>query len=200
MNNTQSLQFTDQLAKIQEKAILGLLIVPLAVAAINMTVLVRSTLAVETPNKVEEHLIELTNAERGREGLKALTFNPRLSIAAEKKGADMLAKGYFAHQSPDGRAPWDFIEDAGYVYLKAGENLAIDFAKPEDAVPAWMASPSHKANIMKADYEEIGIAEITGSYKGRETTVIVQMFGTKPVTTEKVIKAVAESIASPLPF
>ncbi len=200
MINTQTLQFTDQLTKIQEKALLVLLVIPLAVSIINATYLVRPAQAFETANPIEERLIDLTNAERGRIGLRALTFNSKLSIAAEQKATDMLAKGYFDHQSPDGRAPWDFIESTGYIYLKAGENLAIDFPELSEVVPAWMASPTHKANIVKPDYEEIGIAHVQGNFNGRQTTVIVQMFGTKPVTTEKVLKALAESISSPLPF
>lgn len=131
------------------------------------------------PSYAEEQIINLTNQERTSRGLTELRYNARLSAAAEAKAIDMLNNGYFNHMAPSGRTPWQFIEDAGYHYVKAGENLAIDFQTIEAPVPAWMASPTHRANILKPAYKEVGIARVKGEFQGRETFVVVQMFGAR---------------------
>ena len=52
----------------------------------------------------------------------------------------MLEHNYWAHVSPDGVEPWQFIQQQNYFYLSAGENLARDFISEKDLVAAWMAS------------------------------------------------------------
>ena|SRR5258708_2523264 len=91
----------------------------------------------------------------------------------------MLAKGYWAHVAPDGTEPWAFFVAANYNYKYAGENLARDFGDPASAVNAWMASPTHRANILSPNYKETGIGVVEGSLAGADTTIIVQFFGTR---------------------
>lgn len=129
-------------------------------------------------------VIAQTNEERAKGGLAPLASNEKLSQAAAGKAQDMFSKQYWAHQSPDGLEPWAFISGAGYTYTAAGENLARDFMVSSDMTAAWMASPTHAANIMNARYQEIGVAVVNGSLQGIETTLVVQMFG-RP--SEKVI-------------
>ena len=124
-------------------------------------------------------VIKLTNEQRRKEGLAELSENPLLSKAALAKGTDMLNKDYWAHVSPDGVEPWVFITKSGYSYRFAGENLARDFSNARAAIEAWMASPSHRENLMSPKYEEIGIAVVEGDLNGVDTTLIVQMFGTR---------------------
>ncbi len=109
--------------------------------------------------------------------LKSLTYSYTLEAAAQKKAEDMIARGYFAHQSPDGRQPWDWIKDEGYKYVYAGENLAINFSDSIDVYQAWMNSPGHRANILNPNYTEIGVATKKIYIDGRESIVVVQMFG-----------------------
>lgn len=123
-------------------------------------------------------LVNLTNKSRQELGENSLRVNLKLTQAAENKAQDMLASDYFEHYSPLGKSPWSFIKSAGYDYLMAGENLAMDFSSSEGIHNAWMASESHKNNIIKKEYEEIGIAAINGDFNGHETTMVVQMFGT----------------------
>jgi hypothetical protein len=121
----------------------------------------------------------LTNVERQNNGLPPLSDNPTLDEAALAKGKDMLAKGYWAHVAPDGTEPWLFFTNVHYGYRFAGENLARDFSNPQAAVNAWMASPSHRENILSSKYKEIGIGVVEGNLNGADTTIIVQFFGTK---------------------
>ncbi len=122
-------------------------------------------------------LIDETNESRIHENLRNLTPNPILEKAAQLKADDMASKGYFAHNAPDGKTPWYWFEEAGYDYAAAGENLAVNFTDSKDVTNAWLASPAHRANIMNANYTEIGIASAKGIYKGKEAIFVVQEFG-----------------------
>ena len=122
-------------------------------------------------------LLTYTNQKRADAGLKSLKINETLSKAAQEKANDMFNNNYWAHTSPSGKEPWDFIIASGYDYLYAGENLAVDFSESKKVVDAWYASPSHKANLLNDKYTEIGFAVVNGELEGRKTTLVVQMFG-----------------------
>lgn len=124
-----------------------------------------------------QSLLANTNAERAAAGLQQLSLNQQLSEAAARKAQDMFEKGYWAHTSPTGTTPWDFISRSGYRYVVAGENLAKNFSNSQGVVAAWKASPTHWANIIKPSYKEIGFAVVNGKLNGEETTLVVQMFG-----------------------
>lgn len=128
-------------------------------------------------NFSEDRIIDLTNKSRAAIGIQTLGKNPILSAAAKAKLEDMFAKQYFAHVSPEGITPWNFIRNAGYPYRLAGENLALDFTTPEEAHAALMNSPSHKANILNPSYREIGIAVAQGNLNGRPSIIVVEHFG-----------------------
>src|SRR6185295_11057951 len=103
-------------------------------------------------------LLNFTNQARLQNNLPPLSLNSALSSAAEMKGADMFAKNYWAHNSPDGLSPWYFFKQAGYDYVYAGENLARGFTDPSEVVSAWMASPEHRANILSRNFSEVGFS------------------------------------------
>lgn len=127
---------------------------------------------------VSSVLVDLTNGDRAQEGLHGLAVSPTLTQAAQLKANHMAAHSYFAHNSPDGKSPWYFLNAAGYVFSYAGENLAVFFGDSEDVARAWMESPAHRANILSSNFTEIGIATAQGVYQGRQTVFVVQMFGT----------------------
>lgn len=167
------------------EALIGLLFI-----AVGGYMLIQSTNHVGLPrglvlgyasNISTTQVVELSNKERESAGLSNLTLNTQLSAAANAKAQDMFAHQYWAHTSPTGREPWDFIHESGYRYRVAGENLARDFMETPEMVSAWMASPTHRANIMNAKYSEIGVAVVNGMLNGTETTLVVQMFGTPTV-------------------
>ena len=137
----------------------------------------------------------LTNVKRAENGLSPVTDNPDLDRAAASKGHDMFAKNYWAHVAPDGTQPWAFFAGVSYDYRYAGENLARDFSDAPSAVDAWMASPSHRENMLSDRYKEIGVAVVDGKLNGVDTTIIVQFFGTK--MGEGVVQKVTPS-ASPI--
>lgn len=143
-----------------------------------------------------DKLYQLTNTERQKSGLQTLNFNDQLSQAAASKAQDMFAKNYWAHFAPDGSSPWNFILNAGYRYQLAGENLAKNFMFSSGVVDAWMNSPSHRENMLRPDYTDVGYAIVNGNLNGQETTLVVQMFG-KPLLTPIAQKNTVEKALLP---
>ncbi|MEX0934961.1 MAG: CAP domain-containing protein [Candidatus Paceibacterota bacterium] len=131
-------------------------------------------------------LVDLANADREKLGTKPLKKNSLLQNAAQMKADHMAEHGYFAHVSPNGTTPWYWIEEAGYGFITAGENLAVHFTDSSNVERAWMNSPTHRANILNHNFREVGIATARGEYQGHETTFVVQMFGT-PINDTPVI-------------
>lgn len=121
-----------------------------------------------------------------------------MSQAAAAKAKHMFLNNYWAHTAPDGTTPWDFINGAGYVYSVAGENLAKNFSNSQGVVGAWMNSSSHRENILRSQYADIGFAVVNGVLNGEETTLVVQMFGKNVGTTiaqkEETAKEEAETL------
>lgn len=144
-----------------------------------------------------EQLFAATNAKRQEAGLSPLSLNQSLSAAAAKKASDMFAKDYWAHTSPNNKTPWDFLLGEGYQYTLAGENLAKNFSTSKQVVDAWVASPTHRDNINKPGYREIGFAVVNGILNGEETTLVVQMFGT-PAPSETMIPSTSEEVRVPV--
>lgn len=134
------------------------------------------------PNKI----IELTNKERLNVGDTILKENSELDQAALAKATDMFENNYWAHVSPTGTEPWYFVTQSGYKYQHAGENLARDFSNPKDVVAAWMASPTHRMNLLDNKYKDIGVAVLDGYINGVETTLVVQMFGSSQTSVAKI--------------
>ncbi|HSA48659.1 MAG TPA: CAP domain-containing protein [Yinghuangia sp.] len=128
--------------------------------------------------RLRTEVIALTNAERARHGLGPLTAEPRLTQAAQAHSADMAARDYFDHSSPDGRQPADRVRAAGYDYSRVAENIAAGQTTPAEVVEGWMNSPGHRANILTPELTQIGIGLAHG---GTYTTYWTQVFGT-PLT------------------
>ena len=56
-----------------------------------------------------------------------------------------------------------------------GENIAYGQNSPEDVMNSWMNSSGHRANILNAEFEEIGV----GCYVKGSRKYWVQLFGTQ---------------------
>ena len=140
-----------------------------------------------------DKLYQLTNQQREKNGLPDLSYNSKLAVAAQKKAEDMFAKNYWAHYSPTGATPWNFILNAGYQYEFAGENLAKNFLFSQGVVDAWMNSPTHRDNVLKKDYTEVGYAIVNGILNGEQTTLVVQMLG-KPLYSSVAQKEIVPPI------
>lgn len=153
-----------------KKTVLGL--------SLGLVVVLLGFQVVGAANLRADEVVTLTNRERAKQKRTSLVVNDRLQAMAEAKAADILAQQYFEHKSPDGRTVTDLAKEAGYEYVLVGENLALgNFASSAALVKGWMNSPGHRANILQKKFTEIGVATVTGTYKGREVWVSVQEFG-----------------------
>lgn len=131
------------------------------------------------PTITEQGLLDGTNAVRITAGLPALTLNKQLTASATAKCKDMTLKDYWAHNDPQGREPWHFIDESGYIKQAAGENLAYGFSDNKGVIDGWMNSPAHKANLLDTRYQDIGfgICRSDNFVKSGKQTIVVQHFG-----------------------
>jgi uncharacterized protein YkwD len=101
-----------------------------------------------------------TNADRVRYGLAPLAIDAQLAGIARWRSVDMAGRNYFSHDI-DGYDVFQVLREQGVTYHVAGENLAYDYAAPDVAVAqaerALMASPTHRANILRAEYTHLGV-------------------------------------------
>ena len=120
--------------------------------------------ATAKPN-YENEMLQMINAERQKRGLKSLVADPEMQQVARAHSQDMFAKGYFAHDDPDGKDPFERIRAANIHFATAGENLALA-QTVEIAHVNLMNSPGHRANILNPSFGRVGIGILDGGFYG----------------------------------
>lgn len=105
----------------------------------------------------QKEVVRLVNKERAAAGLKALTQKSELDKVAIAKSKDMAKNNYFSHTSPTYGSPFDMLKQFGVKYSAAGENIAYGQKTPEEVMNGWMNSPGHRANILNANFTQIGV-------------------------------------------
>jgi uncharacterized protein YkwD len=128
-----------------------------------------TTTEVTVDSQSEKEMLDLINQERSKVGLKPLVWDEALAKVARAHSVDMFARGYFAHNDPDGKTPFDRIAEAGITYQAAGENLAYA-ASVTLAHAGLMRSTGHRANILEVDFGRVGIGVIDGGIYGKMFT------------------------------
>lgn len=174
---TRELSFADQPAPTKKSW--GRFITALAISFGLFSLPTVSLAAPYTSNDI----ISATNTIRAEHHLSALRTNTALQNAAAAKAQDMFTQNYFSHYSPTGSAPWTFFKAANYAFTAAGENLAADYSDSTDIISAWLASASHRKNLLNGAYRDIGVAVADGVINGTPTTVVVQFFGSTSAAT-----------------
>lgn len=147
-------------------------------------------------NVTSQTLLATTNTAREHEGLNSLALSPKLNQAAYDKAQDMLANQYWSHESPTGVQPWKWMSDVRYNYSHAGENLARGFTTSDGVTTAWLASPEHRANVLGLSYQDVGFAAVEGSLGGKDTTLVVAMYGT-PIQETSVAGVTTTTFTAP---
>ena len=121
---------------------------------------------------LEAAMLVLVNEERAKAGLRLLAADPDTVDVSRSHSRDMFARSYFAHETPEGKTPFDRLRAARMTYRAAGENLAL--ARTLDmAHQGLMKSPGHRANILHASFGRLGIGIVDG---GRHGLMITQTF------------------------
>jgi uncharacterized protein YkwD len=104
-----------------------------------------------------DQVVKLINIERTQADLDTLKVDSQLSEAAQIHSTSMAEDDFFSHYGIDNSSPFDRMEDAGYNYSMAAENIAAGYQTPEAVVEAWMGSTGHRENILNPELTEIGI-------------------------------------------
>lgn len=123
----------------------------------------------------ENAVAAMINNARVENGLNALAFDNTLNEVADIRSNDLINRNYFSHYTPEGTNVFDVMRELGAGFKYAGENLAQ--ASPAGAgtadgfLNAWMASPTHKANILREQYTKIGVSMVEVDGRRVVTTV-----------------------------
>ena len=124
----------------------------------------RSAAAAAPEPNVRSALRCLVNVERARHGLRALSASSQLTAAADRFSADMVARGYFAHVTPEGVSVTDRVRQSGYLGGSQDWSLGEDIgwgtgsaSTPASIFTAFMHSPPHRRVILDGGFRQIGI-------------------------------------------
>jgi len=137
-----------------------------------------------TIRRARDATLCLLNRVRARHGLPGFRLNAKLSHAARRHSRDMVRHRYFAHDSLNGRSPFDRMRATHYVPRHStwwlGENIGWgsgSLAEPIVMVRAWMHSPPHRANILSGRFRDIGIGIVPGAPVGGRGATYTTDFG-----------------------
>src|SRR4051812_44928425 len=129
----------------------------------------RSAASAEPEPNVRTALRCLVNATRAERGLPAVRSSARLNRAADLFSADMVARGYFDHVTPDGRSVADRVRATGYLGRSndwtLGEDIGwgpVSASTRASIFRAFMNSPPHRRVILDRQFREIGVGVAPG--------------------------------------
>ena len=116
---------------------------------------------------MEQAMFNSHNVQRSSAGLAALTIDARLVQVARQRAQDMAARNYFSHTSPTGETAFTVLDQIGYAYQLAGENIARnnypDSESVQVSMTGFMNSPTHRANILEPAFRRVGIGVAFGA-------------------------------------
>jgi uncharacterized protein YkwD len=123
----------------------------------------------------ENAIAAMINNVREQNGVNAIAADGALNQVAEIRSSDLLNRNYFSHYTPEGTNVFDVMRANGVSFRYAGENLAQSAPAAAGTVEgflnAWMNSPTHKANILRAQYAKIGVSMVEIDSRRIVTTV-----------------------------
>lgn len=120
----------------------------------------------------EQEVLELVNQYRKQNGLEALTPLAKLQQTAKLKAKDLVDNEYFSHNSKQLGTPFEMLKANQVSYDIAGENLAGNMT-PKKAVDSWIASKTHRENILEERFNYTGVCVIESPVYGK---IFVQLF------------------------
>lgn len=110
----------------------------------------------------EYEIFTLINNIRISAGISPLEWSSELSFAGRLHAEDMSARNFFDHTNPDGKSPFERLNEFGIMYSYAGENIAQGYFTPSNVTDNWMNSEPHRENILNPVFKKMGV----GFYKG----------------------------------
>ena len=100
-------------------------------------------------------VFRLTNAQRQEHGLSDFSQNSALTAAGVVRAKECVVS--FSHTRPDGRDPFSAFTENGVTFMRAAENIAAGQRSASEVVTGWMNSPGHRANILNANLNVLGV-------------------------------------------
>jgi uncharacterized protein YkwD len=137
------------------------------------------TAGLHDPGRIRADMLARVNAERQKAGVAPLKPNPKLDAAAQRHAEDMLARAYFAHESPEGKTVRERARAAGYDWRAVGENIAEGQLSVAEVMETWMHSPGHRRNILDKGFKELGVGLALGRSGDGYQVEWVQAFGAR---------------------
>lgn len=134
-------------------------------------------------------VVQEVNRVRAARGLRRLRAAPMLATSARRHSRQMGRRGFFEHHSADGTPFWRRIErfygGRGFRSWAVGENIfwqSPTLIGATSVVESWLASPPHRANMLSADWRDVGVGSISlpsapGVYGGSPVTIVTVDFG-----------------------
>lgn len=138
----------------------------------------RETAGLRDLERVRAGILAEVNAQRKKAGVPPLGANALLDRAAQRHAEDMLARGYFAHESPARKTVRERAREAGYDWRAVGENIAEGQFTVDEVMRTWMDSPGHRRNILDPDFRELGVGLALGRSGSGYRVLWAQAFGT----------------------
>lgn len=154
----------------------------LAIFVLSFNLMVKVDIKAENSNEAItlENLLKAHNEYRKSVGVSELKLNNLLNISSRYKGDVMIDNQCWSHYCPPGKSPWDFFDNASYDYVYAGENLAEGFYTIDTVMQAWINSKTHRDNIVKPEFTEVGFSILYGDYLNNSNNIlIVTHFGSR---------------------
>jgi uncharacterized protein YkwD len=136
-----------------------------------LCVLVLAAPAQASPTTAEARLLVTMNQVRVQHGVRPLRIDLRLERAARAKSRSMLRTGTFAHGDFQRRLSSYRVRGPYY-----GENLAWGVGASATAsgiVQMWLASPSHRANLLRPSFQRVGLGLVVGTFGGYGGAAVV---------------------------
>ncbi len=174
-------------------------IIALTLVLLTFNIFTKNTSAASIDSDITiQTLLQQHNLQRARENLKPLELNSLLIESSEQKAIEMLESNCWSHYCPNGRSPWEFFKDSGYEYIFAGENLAEGFESIDELMNAWLNSKTHRENILKPEFDEVGFGIAYGDYQGlSDNILIVVHFGARGLLVSENTSVSSINILSP---
>jgi uncharacterized protein YkwD len=119
----------------------------------------------------ESSLLTVMNRVRVAHGVRPLALSDRLERAARGHSSDMLRTQSFSHGAFVAR-----IRAQGVKAPEVGENLAWgvgSLSRARKIVAMWLASPEHRANLLRPGYRTVGVGAIRGTFEGYARALVI---------------------------
>jgi len=111
-----------------------------------------------------QEFLQLVNAKRRSVGCPELKWDNQLALAALKHSRDMVSRNFFGHTNPDGKNPFERLQESKVVFSAAAENIAFGLKTGQQAFETWFRSPEHRKNMLNCRFTRHGVAYVEGRW------------------------------------